>query len=122
MLQVDAFTTEPFAGNPAAVCLLDAAAAKQLGPERLQQVAAEYNQPATAFVTLLDQDDNYDTSASLWIIVVFCKGRTAALRSWHTCSCNRVVRRSGLPRDRCSCASTIAAGLRSHDLNTRLRT
>lgn len=63
MLQVDAFTTEPFAGNPAAVCLLDAAAAKQLCPKRLQQVAAENNQPATAFVTLLNQDDNYDTSA-----------------------------------------------------------
>jgi PhzF family phenazine biosynthesis protein len=42
---VDAFTTRPFGGNPAAVCLL-------LGPAGetwMQQVAAELAQPTTAF-------------------------------------------------------------------------
>ena len=45
--QVDAFTSEPFKGNPAAVCLLE-------GPrdERwMQKVAREMNLPETAFLT-----------------------------------------------------------------------
>jgi predicted PhzF superfamily epimerase YddE/YHI9 len=46
IIQVDAFTNRPFAGNPAAVCLLDAPA-----PEAwMQQVAAEMNLAETAFV------------------------------------------------------------------------
>src|SRR3954452_7906145 len=45
---VDAFTDRAFAGNPAAVCVLE-------GPEwpdaeRMQQLAAELNMPMTAFV------------------------------------------------------------------------
>lgn len=44
--QVDAFTDAPFAGNPAAVCLLD-----QLCPERwMQLVAREMNLPETSFL------------------------------------------------------------------------
>ncbi len=43
---VDAFTSAPFAGNPAAVCLLDAPA----DPEWMQAVAAEMNLAETAFV------------------------------------------------------------------------
>jgi PhzF family phenazine biosynthesis protein len=46
LIQVDAFTDTPFAGNPAAVCLLD-------GPRDdawLQAVGAEMNLPETAFV------------------------------------------------------------------------
>jgi PhzF family phenazine biosynthesis protein len=43
---VDAFTETAFAGNPAAVCLLDAAAE----PEWMQSVAAEMNLSETAFV------------------------------------------------------------------------
>lgn len=44
--QVDAFTRQPFAGNPAAVCLLDEAA-----PETwMQDVAAEMNLSETAFL------------------------------------------------------------------------
>ncbi len=46
LLQVDAFTDKPFAGNPAAVCLLS-------GPrdERwMQQVAQEMNLSETAFL------------------------------------------------------------------------
>ncbi len=49
LFQVDAFTDRPFAGNPAAVCLLN-----EQAPERsaqwMQQVAAEMNLSETAFV------------------------------------------------------------------------
>jgi predicted PhzF superfamily epimerase YddE/YHI9 len=43
---VDAFTTEPFRGNPAAVCLLD----KPADEAWMQSVAAEMNLSETAFV------------------------------------------------------------------------
>jgi PhzF family phenazine biosynthesis protein len=43
---VDAFTNRPFAGNPAAVCLLDAPAS----PEWMQNVAREMNLSETAFL------------------------------------------------------------------------
>lgn len=46
LYQVDAFTERPFAGNPAAVALLEAFPAD----ERLQQVAAEMNLSETAFL------------------------------------------------------------------------
>ncbi len=48
---VDTFTSAPFSGNPAAVCLLDQAAPDLAW---MQQVAAELNQPATAFLATLD--------------------------------------------------------------------
>jgi len=44
--QVDAFTDEPFRGNPAAVCLLDTPIAE----EWMQQIALEMNLSETAFV------------------------------------------------------------------------
>src|SRR4051794_39013806 len=44
--QVDAFTAEPFKGNPAAVCLLDRAADERW----MQNVAMEMNLSETAFV------------------------------------------------------------------------
>lgn len=54
LFQVDAFTSLPFAGNPAAVCLLDAP-----GDARwMQQVAAEMNLAETAFVA--PRTDGYD--------------------------------------------------------------
>lgn len=46
VFQVDAFTTEPFRGNPAAVCLLSQSADDRW----LQNVAAEMNLSETAFV------------------------------------------------------------------------
>jgi PhzF family phenazine biosynthesis protein len=46
LVHVDAFTTTPFAGNPAAVCLLEAA--REAG--WMQALAAEMNLPETAFV------------------------------------------------------------------------
>ncbi len=46
LYQVDAFTSKPFAGNPAAVCWLDEPA----DPQWMQQVAAEMNLAETAFI------------------------------------------------------------------------
>jgi PhzF family phenazine biosynthesis protein len=55
---IDAFTDRPFAGNPAAVCLLDAAA----WPDEawMQQVAAEMHLSETAFAHPLDDDPDVD--------------------------------------------------------------
>lgn len=44
---VDAFTGQPFAGNPTAVCLLDSG---WPATEWLQRLASEFNLPASAFV------------------------------------------------------------------------
>ncbi len=50
IIQVDAFTNRPFAGNPAAVCVLDEPA-----PERwMQHVACEMNLSETAFLHPID--------------------------------------------------------------------
>lgn len=50
--QVDAFTQKPFAGNPAAVCLLQEAA----GEQWMQNLAREMNLSETAFVVSRDGD------------------------------------------------------------------
>lgn len=50
--QVDAFTDRPFAGNPAAVCWLEAEA----DPTWMQAVAAEMNLAETAFVRRLGDE------------------------------------------------------------------
>jgi len=56
IVQVDAFTTTPFAGNPAAVCLLDAPR-----PDTwLQALAAEMNLSETAFLEALDAREDAD--------------------------------------------------------------
>ena len=44
---VDAFTTVPFTGNPAAVCLLE----DDISDAQKQKIAAEMNISETAFVT-----------------------------------------------------------------------
>jgi PhzF family phenazine biosynthesis protein len=54
MYQVDAFTSEVFSGNPAAVCMLET----WIEDERLQSIAAENNLPETAF--LVRNDDGFD--------------------------------------------------------------
>jgi PhzF family phenazine biosynthesis protein len=46
--QVDAFADRPFAGNPAAVCLLEA----PLSEQQMQDIAAENNLSETAFIDL----------------------------------------------------------------------
>ncbi len=53
IVQIDAFTSRPFAGNPAAVCLLD----EPREQAWMQQVAAEMNLSETAF--LLRRDDGF---------------------------------------------------------------
>src|SRR5262245_6075353 len=53
LFQVDAFTNRPFAGNPAAVCLLDEARPD----DWMQQIAAEMNLSETAF--LLPEADGW---------------------------------------------------------------
>ena len=50
-LQVDAFTARPFAGNPAAVCLLE----EERDEQWMQAVAAEMNLSETAFVRPLKE-------------------------------------------------------------------
>lgn len=54
IVQVDAFTDRPFAGNPAAVCVLPAPRAAPW----MQAVAREMNLSETAF--LVPRDDGYD--------------------------------------------------------------
>jgi PhzF family phenazine biosynthesis protein len=54
IVQVDAFTDRPFAGNPAAVCMLPAPA----DPRWMQDVAREMNLSETAF--LVRQRDGFD--------------------------------------------------------------
>lgn len=54
LVQVDAFTDQPFAGNPAAVCVLDAVAETAW----MQHVAREMNLSETAF--LVRRDDGFD--------------------------------------------------------------
>jgi PhzF family phenazine biosynthesis protein len=53
LLQIDAFTSTPFRGNPAAVCLLD----RERDARWMQDVAAEMNLSETAF--LLPRDDGH---------------------------------------------------------------
>jgi len=48
--QIDAFTSEVFRGNPAAVCVLD----DWLATDILQEIAAENNLSETAFVVRND--------------------------------------------------------------------
>jgi predicted PhzF superfamily epimerase YddE/YHI9 len=49
---VDAFTAEPFKGNPAAVCLLEDDASAPTGDARwMQSVAVEFNLSQTAFLS-----------------------------------------------------------------------
>jgi len=53
LLQIDAFTSAPFRGNPAAVCFLD----RERDDEWMGNVAAEMNLSETAF--LLPRDDGW---------------------------------------------------------------
>lgn len=55
---VDAFTDRPFAGNPAAVVLLDSGPFP--GDDRLRRLAAEVNLPETAYARPLPEDSEAD--------------------------------------------------------------
>jgi len=57
VVQIDAFSDEPFSGNPAAVCSLD----EWLPVETMQSIAAEMNLSETAFFVPRNNDvDEYD--------------------------------------------------------------
>ncbi len=56
--QVDAFTDQPFRGNPAAVCLLQ----KPLEEKTMQNIAQEMNLSETAFLVPLDQPSPAEAS------------------------------------------------------------
>ncbi len=56
LYQIDAFTREPFSGNPAAVCLLERPASE----ERMQKVAREMNLSETAFMVQRQEPDAFD--------------------------------------------------------------
>ena len=59
MYQVDAFTTELFKGNPAAVIVRD----EWLAVDLMQNIALENNLAETAFVKVIDAE-NYEFSNS----------------------------------------------------------
>lgn len=52
---VDSFTNEPFKGNPAGVCLLEAA----IGEDLMQSIASELGYSETAFINKLNESDTY---------------------------------------------------------------
>jgi PhzF family phenazine biosynthesis protein len=52
---VDSFTTEPFKGNPAGVCLC----AKDLSSDLMQNIAKEIGFSETAFIRRLETDNSY---------------------------------------------------------------
>lgn len=52
---VDSFTTEPFKGNPAGVCLLT----DEIGKEKMQLIAKEIGFSETAFVKKLEDENRY---------------------------------------------------------------
>ncbi len=92
--QVDAFTDQPFRGNPAAVCLLE-------GPrdaEWMQNVAREMNLSETAF--LLRQDDGFRLR---WftpaVEVELCGHATLASAHtlWEAAFCSRRSRPASTP-------------------------
>ena len=91
---VDAFTTVPFAGNPAAVCRLEAWPAASW----MQQVAAEMNLAETAFVVPRDVPDEYDLRWFTPAVEVDLCGH-ATLATAHVLVCAGPVRfhtRSGI--------------------------
>ncbi|XP_072051117.1 phenazine biosynthesis-like domain-containing protein isoform X4 [Amphiura filiformis] len=57
MFIIDAFSGEPFSGNPAAVCLVGD---EDLSDEIKQKIAAEMNLSETAFIRALSPADDFD--------------------------------------------------------------
>lgn len=98
---VDAFTREPFGGNPAAVVLLDA----PLDDARLVQLTAEFNVPATVFLRR--------SSDSAWFIRWFTP-RESNLCGHGTLASVHVLWESGL-----ASGTTIALESRAGKLSAR---
>ena len=95
--QVDAFTSDVFSGNPAAVCLLDS----WLGDKYLQSIAAENNLSETAF--LVRNADGFDIRWFTPITeIALCGHATLAsafvlstFRQWTTNRIDFATRKSG---------------------------
>lgn len=96
---IDAFADRFFAGNPAAVCILDAAREEQW----MQRVAQEMNLPATAF--LLKEDDS-------WSLRWFGPVVELALCGHGTLASAHVLREAGLVGNE-TVSFTTRAGLLS---------
>ncbi|MDD3518635.1 MAG: PhzF family phenazine biosynthesis protein [Chromatiales bacterium] len=96
--QVDAFTDRPFAGNPAAVCLLD----RERDDGWLRNVAAEMNLSETAFALRRDDGDWQLRWFTPKVEVDLCGHATLATAHvlWHECGeeseCLRFHTRSGV--------------------------
>jgi predicted PhzF superfamily epimerase YddE/YHI9 len=100
---VDAFTAVPFAGNPAAVCLLD----REVDERWMQSVAAEMNLSETAFVRRRDDElelrwftpiaevDLCGHATLAAAHVLFEAGARAAAMTFATASGQLTVRRAG---------------------------
>ncbi|MFB6617167.1 PhzF family phenazine biosynthesis protein [Streptomyces sp. NPDC085524] len=86
---VDAFTTRPFAGNPAGVCLLPDGPWPQ--DSWLRRIAAELNHPETAFALPLPAGDGAD-----WEIRWFTPLVEAELCGHATLATAHTLRREGL--------------------------
>ncbi|WP_445117084.1 PhzF family phenazine biosynthesis protein [Acinetobacter sp. WZC-1] len=78
MYQVDAFSTQLFKGNPAAVLVLD----EWLEPALMQKIALENNLSETAFVKIVQQDNDTASYEIRWftptVEVDFCGHATLA--------------------------------------------
>ena len=101
---VDAFTSKPFSGNPAAVCVMD----RPLPDESMRNLAMENNLSETAY--LLKEADGYNlrwftpgtevdlcghaTLASSFVVLNFLEPESYAVR-FHTRSGLLTVRRAG---------------------------
>jgi PhzF family phenazine biosynthesis protein len=81
--QVDAFASEVFSGNPAAVCMLDA----WIDDKRLQSIAAENNLSETAF--LVRNDDGFDLRWFTPIIEVALCGHATLASAFVLFSCQK---------------------------------
>ena len=92
IVQVDAFTNQPFGGNPAAVCVL-----KEPRPDQwMRDVAREMNLSETAFLT--PRDGGYHLRWLTPSVEVALCGRHATVASAHVLwqdghRCPRVNRR-----------------------------
>lgn len=100
--QVDAFTTEPFTGNPAGVCILREPVSEQL----MQNIAAEINASETAFVL---HDD------SLFRIRYFTPSKEVPLCGHATLSSAHVLYETGIAAS----DETISFIARNNNLNVR---
>src|SRR5947199_914817 len=110
IVQVDAFTSTPYAGNPAAVCVLPMARDERW----MQDVAREMNLSETAF--LLAEDDGYRLR---WftpaVEVALCGHATLASAHvlWQDGTSPPVRRPAFTPRAACSPLSSGATGSNS---------